>query len=436
MSKFLRVGLALVLPALVIAGFILLPPVSSTPVTSVASAFEVSVEPKPLQAVCPGALIEVGGEDGTDLDLIERIGEASIKGYSSEEITVPPLTGESLPLIVEGAEQSTELLSVIQTQAASRQRASGLAAAFCEQPVTSGWFISGASGVGNESVLSAANWNEVDTQLIVELHSTGGVVSERFALAAGQERLITLAPLAALASVYAIRVESTGPALAVAMQNRWSRGLTPLGIELTSTTQLPATLHWIQPVTVLAEGYQRPTLRLFSPFGAAEVVVTAFGDQDPQLIRTVVPEAGFAEVDLELGQGSYLLKVESDIEVLAGVRNPALDPLDYAWVYPQELFTSVALPVPGYNSVLRLANPGALAISITVATTTNDRPSYQTLELGPFETIGIPLSADVVSVQSASEFLAAIEIVDGAGYAVIGPSENRNLGEDLLVSVR
>jgi hypothetical protein len=175
---------------------------------------------------------------------------------------------------------------------------------------------------------------------------------------------------------------------------------------------------------------------LFSPFGAAEVVVTAFGEQDPQLIRTVVPEAGFAEVDLELGQGSYLLKVESDIEVLAGVRNPALDPLDYAWVYPQELFTSIALPVPGYNSVLRLANPGALAISITVATTTNDRPSYQTLELGPFETIGIPLSADVVSVQSASEFLAAIEIVDGAGYAVIGPSENRNLGEDLLVSVR
>jgi len=42
----------------------------------------------------------------------------------------------------------------------------------------------------------------------------------------------------------------------------------------------------------------------------------------------------------------------------------------------------------------------------------------------------------VVSVQSASEFLAVIEIVDGAGYAVISPSENRNLGEDLLVSVR
>ena len=29
-----------------------------------------------------------------------------------------------------------------------------------------------------------------------------------------------------------------------------------------------------------------------------------------------------------------------------------------------------------------------------------------------------------------------IEVVDGAGYAVIGPSENKNLGEDLLVRVR
>jgi len=39
-------------------------------------------------------------------------------------------------------------------------------------------------------------------------------------------------------------------------------------------------------------------------------------------------------------------------------------------------------------------------------------------------------------VQSASEFLAALELLDGAGYAVIGPSENKNLGEDLVVGVR
>ena len=436
MKIFARALLALLLPALVISGYVFLPPAQAPSHEVAASEFQVSVDPADLEIVCAGALIEVGGEDGTDLDLIERVGEAGVRVFSAEEISVPPTTVPSVPIEVEGSKQSTELLSAIQTQAVSRERASGLAASFCEQPITSGWFISGASGVGNESILSAANWSDVDTQLIVELHSPGGMVAERYALAAGQERLITLAPLAALASVYAIRVESNGPGIAVALQNRWSRGLTPLGVELTGTTKLPALEHWIQPVSVLAEGYQPPKLRLYSPGEAAEVVITAFGSEGPELFRTVVPEAGFAELDLELAAGTYLIKVESNVEVLAGVRNPALDPLDYAWIYPQQRFTSLALPVPSYKTTLWIANPGALAISLTLTTTTNDRASYQTLELGPFESAGIPVSSDSLLVQSASEFMAALELLDGAGYAVIGPSENRNLGEDLVVSVR
>ncbi|MGA1113936.1 MAG: DUF5719 family protein [Aquiluna sp.] len=436
MKIFARALLALLLPALVISGYVFLPAAQAPSQEVAAPEFQVSVDPADLEIVCAGALIEVGGEDGTDLDLIERVGEAGVRVFSAEEISVPPTTVASVPIEVKGSKQSTELLSAIQTQAVSRERASGLAASFCEQPITSGWFISGASGVGNESILSAANWSDVDTQLIVELYSPGGMVSERYALAAGQERLITLAPLAALASVYAIRVESTGPGIAVALQNRWSRGLTPLGVELSGTTQLPALQHWIQPVSVLAEGYQSPKLRLYSPGEAAEVVITAFGSEGPELFRTVVPEAGFAELDLELAAGTYLLKVESNVEVLAGVRNPALDPLDYAWIYPQQLFTSLALPVPSYKTTLWLANPGALAISLTLTATTNDRASYQTLELGPFESAGIPVGSDSLLVQSASEFLAALELLDGAGYAVIGPSENKNLGEDLVVSVR
>jgi len=436
MKIFARALLALLLPALVISGYVFLPPAQAPSQEVAAPEFQVSVDPADLEIVCAGALIEVGGEDGTDLELIERVGEAGVRVFSAEEISVPPTTVASVPIEVKGSKQSTELLSAIQAQAVSRERASGLAASFCEQPITSGWFISGASGVGNESILSAANWSDVDTQLIVELYSPGGMVAERYALAAGQERLITLAPLAALASVYAIRVESTGPGIAVALQNRWSRGLTPLGVELSGTTQLPALQHWIQPVSVLAEGYQPPKLRLFSPGGAAEVVITAFGSEGPELFRTVVPEAGFAELDLALAAGTYLIKVESNVEVLAGVRNPALDPLDYAWIYPQQLFTSLALPVPSYKTTLWIANPGALAISLTLTTTTNDRASYQTLELGPFESAGIPVSSDSLLVQSASEFLAALELLDGAGYAVIGPSENKNLGEDLVVGVR
>lgn len=436
MRIFLRVILALLLPALVVAGFILLPQADLAPAEAGEQEFSVSVEPKSLQIVCPGALVEVGGEDGTELGLIERVGEARPRVNSPDGAPAPPTTQESVQFEASGSEQSTELLAAIQTQAVSKSRISGLAASFCEQPTTAGWFISGASGVGNESVLLAANWSDVDTQLIVEIHSPAGKTVERFALASGQERLISLAPLTALANVYAVRVQSTGPAVSLALQNRWSRGLTPLGVEMTGTTQLPKTIQWIQPVTILAEGYQAPMLRLYAPDASAEVVVTAFGGEEPELFRSFVPEAGFSELDLELAAGSYVLKIESTNPVLAGVRNPALDPLDYAWVYPQELFTSLSIPVPSYKSTLRLANPGALAISVTVVTTTNNRPSYQTLELGAFESIGLEVSADAVLVQSASEFLAALEVLDGSGYAVIAPSENKNLGEELVVSVR
>ena len=436
MSQALKTLLALLLAGSVVAGYVLAPSAQSSIDPATSKEYTVSVEPATLNVVCAGALVEVGGEDGTDLDLIQRIGEASIRLVSPETVDAPPNTSQSQLFSADGLDQSTQLLSAIQFQAVSRERVSGLAASFCEQPTTGGWFISGASGLGNESVLSVANWSAVDSQLLVELHSPGGAVSERYAVAAGQERLISLATLASLNNVYAVKVESSGPALAIAIQNRWSRGLTPLGIELTSNTQLPSKLHWIQPVSVLAEGYQSPVLRLFSPLAAAEVVVTAFGGEGPELFRAVVPEAGFTELNLDLTEGSYVLKLEADTEVLAGVRSAALDPLDYAWIYPQQLFTSLALPIPSYQTTLRIANPGALDIALTVVVTTNGRPSYQTLELGAFENLGIAVSGDSLLIQSASEFLAALEVLDGAGYAVIGPSENNNLGQDMVVSVR
>ncbi|NCV81382.1 MAG: hypothetical protein EBW36_05115, partial [Actinobacteria bacterium] len=150
--KFLaRALLALLLPALVVSGYVFLPAAQAPSQEVAASEFQVSVDPADLEIVCAGALIEVGGEDGTELDLIERVGEAGVKALSVEEISVPPTTVGSIPIEVKGSEQSTELLSAIQTQAVSRERASGLAASYCEQPITSGWFISGASGVGNES---------------------------------------------------------------------------------------------------------------------------------------------------------------------------------------------------------------------------------------------------------------------------------------------
>ena len=72
MKIFARALLALLLPALVVSGYVFLPAAQAPSQEVAASEFQVSVDPADLEIVCAGALIEVGGEDGTELDLIER----------------------------------------------------------------------------------------------------------------------------------------------------------------------------------------------------------------------------------------------------------------------------------------------------------------------------------------------------------------------------
>lgn len=55
------------------AALYFLPPVNA-PTEVTASSQRIGVEPLPLQAACPGPLVEVGGVQGTDLGAIARLG--------------------------------------------------------------------------------------------------------------------------------------------------------------------------------------------------------------------------------------------------------------------------------------------------------------------------------------------------------------------------
>ena len=127
-------------------------PVSSTSF-AIPALKTVDVEPLPLELYCPGAFAEVGGESGIELGQIDRIGEASIYQFlgSGELIVDPGLTTTAGDrLVAVGDNQSTGLLSVIQAQGVSRDRALGLMASTCSQPSFSGWFISGAAALGKK----------------------------------------------------------------------------------------------------------------------------------------------------------------------------------------------------------------------------------------------------------------------------------------------
>lgn len=436
MNRLMKIFLGLALSSLA-AGIVLIPSVALPQAVSDSEPIEVSVQPNPLRLSCPGAFVELGGESGVELGNTERIGEASIASKTPEGFVLgSPLTSNFKSFQVGDSDQSTSLLSATQTQYVERERARGLMATFCEQPTTSGWFIAGQSGVGRETVLLMSNPNPVDTQILVRFHTPGGVLEERLALGAEEETAMGLAAQVGPESVYAIEFSSLGAPVAAALQHRFSRGLTPLGLSLSMSSRAPATDQWITPIEVFAEGYENPLLRLYAPDGRAEVIGTLFSDSGPELIRTVVPEAGFVELPLDLANGVYALKLESDQPVLAGVLNPALEPLDYSWLSASELFASVSLAIPNYRSELVLTNPNAVAVSVRVTQLQSGRESFQTVQLGPLSVLKLPVTGDYLTAVSANQFFAALQLTDPLGYAVVNPSENANPGSEISILVR
>ncbi len=271
--------------------------------------------------------------------------------------------------------------------------------------------------------------------MLIEYHLPGGVTTERVAIAAGEERLASLAVSANLESTFALRIESLGSPISAAVQNRYSRGLTPLGINLSTKLSQPATEQWLLPISALATGYERPTLRVYNPGAETEVIATIFGTNGVEVIREFVAAGSFVEVPISFEGEASAIQIQSEEPVLAGVLNPSLDPLDRAWILPADSFTQVRIPLSVYDTSLYVNNPNATAITITVLVEDGVYQNYQTLELAPFTMESFPVSGDSVRVESANLFQAALEIVD-QGYAAIIPSENQNLGDELVVVVR
>lgn len=402
-----------------------------------ADAREVSVDvrPLPLQIVCPGAMVEVAGQSGVEVGKIERVGTARLWSQGSAEgLEIEERSESSYAITATGDAQSTKLLSAIQTQVVDRNRAAGLLAGYCEQPISSGWFAAGDGGVGRESVLIVSNPSEVDTTLLLEFHFSGKVVTERLVIAGLSDRLISLAALVGVEPSYALYFESGGGPLSVAMQHRYSDGLTPLGISLTTAVREPANQIWIAPVDVLAEGFEKPRLRLFAPKNSANVLITIPGTSFE--IREVVESGSLKELDLDLTEGVFALKIESDEVVVAQLLNPSLSPLDYSWLSALEMFTDLQMPLSNFNQELALLNPGESQIEIDVRTRGSLGVESASLVLAPGELLMLPISGSSFTASANGSFMAALRVLDQVGYEVINPSENSNIGQSLKVLVR
>ena len=401
----------------------------------------VAVEPLPLEVYCPGAFVEVGGESGIELGQIDRIGEASIYPFlgSGEFIVDPGLTTTTgTRAVVAGDDQSTALLSVIQAQGTSRDRATGFMASPCSQPVFSGWFISGAAALGQETVLLIANPSETETLVSLEFLVPGGKILKQVSLAAGQTKVLPVSSVIFQEPVFALWFETSGVPVSIAMQQRATAGLSTRGVDLQLPSLGPSTDNLITGLSVRSEGFEKPVLRLFNSGEIpTEAIITAVASDNVVVLRQQVQPESFAEVELDLTDGDYLLRVESSSPLLAGVRNTILQPaLDFSWLTPASEFTDLTLPVPSYKTRLHVANFGLTALAVNLEITTGTRVEYQSFEIASLSQVSLRLAGDSVRINSASKFTAALEVIDVPGYAVINPRENQNFGDALSVSVR
>ena len=405
------------------------------------TAQQVSVAPLPLTVFCPGAFVEVAGASGVDLGEVDRIGEARIYSYTSSPNLIqeaPELSQMGVKAVAQETEQSTNLLSLMQVQAIDRERAGGLAASYCAKPSVSGWLINGSSVVGAESVLIAGNPSAVEALVEIEIHLPGRVVTDRFALAPAEEKLIPTASYANGEEVFAVFYQSAGPAISMAMQNRETRGLTPTGIELENPVSSPNTEFVFAGLRPLDLGFDNPVMRIYNPgIAVSEVVVTAFGAENVELFRANVNPGDFGEIELIITGEYQLVTLASSEPVIAGIKNPSLEPiLDFAWLMPAELFTKVSLPLAGSGNTLVIANPLSTALEASIEVRNGDSSSFQNIVVPPFQQSAFAVSGTSVSVTGSAEFAVALEILRASGYSVVHPTESKNLGNDLSIFVR
>lgn len=399
-----------------------------------------SVEPLPLSVSCPGAFVQAGGQDGTELGLIERLGSALVAVQSSDEdlLSAPELSiaGFDSASVV-GSPQSTELLSMLQAQAVDQQRAIGIQATYCPQPLAEGWLANGAAVSGAESILIAANPAEVEALVEIKVHVANSFVTDTFALAPGEEKLISMARYANGERLFAINFVTNGPEILMALQNRETRGLTPIGIELEVPVERPETNLQFVGLRELTGGFTLPELRVFNPgTEPTEVIVNALDGENVELFRLQVAAGGFESLELALSERHQLITLESEQPVVAAIKSFTINPtLDFAWLMPATSFRNLAIPLTSYQNSLVLANPGTSPNEITVTITTGSRTSVQTLVLPALGTTAIAVSGSKVQVFGSGDFLAALEVLDPAGYSIITPTENANLGNDLKIRI-
>ncbi len=392
------VGTVVAVATITAAALLPLPTLTRAP-----SALEVVPVPSAQQLVCPGSLLRLGDESGENATSLTALGRPSVTTTAiNEEVVATPLAtpdtadDTGAPSLLTSA--NTEVADAIagaQHQTVDRGDYRGTAAAECARPSSDTWLVGGSTATGRTTLLSIANPGAVMATITLEVFSENGVVeapgTKGIVVAAGSQRVLSLAGLAPSLSSIAVHVTSRGGPVVASLQESIVRGIESSGVDLVGTTAAPTTENVIPGVVILnAEatagrlgedgfGDLATVLRAYVPGAVAANATVRVLPEDPAVAGAsfdLTLAAGVvSDIPVEsLADGSYTVVVTTDQPVVTAIRASTVSAdaddegaSDLAWFSSSASLAdgAIAAVASGFGSVLHLYNPSSSPVTVT-----------------------------------------------------------------------
>lgn len=269
-------------------------------------------------------------------------------------------------------------------------------------PTTEAWLFAGGSDPGR--VVRVVLTNPNNTAVVARLQVVGrsGVDATAsvpaVSVPAKSRSVVTLGAFPAALATAAIRVTTSGGPLAVAASDSWSKGETPVGVELSGPAAAPATAVVIPAVGVVGSA---PVVRVVVPGASAAIVrvqaIDATGAVAADQVVTVAGQSSDEITLKDIPDGLYEVRVSAD-QPLTAAAFTASKTSDFAWapatsaISDSSGFVVPALPA-GAQATLLLGASKAATVDVTTAdpsgavttravAVATDRPTSVPLKIG------------------------------------------------------
>lgn len=462
-NLLLRIVPAVTLIATLISLFVFEDGILRAKETENSNAMPVSVAKAALNLVCPGSLIRLGGTDGIDPDIRERIGESELAIGSATQIRV--LLGESevsyqgnvsmhglsasatVSQVDLEAPQGSENLTGAQVQSVEVARMQGLASSGCIQPSAESWLVAGSTQPGSETLLIVVNPSAITSTVTITAHlATGDSNADQLVVPAGETRLFQVDSLVQAESEFTLQVVASQGKVASFLQQRETSGLSALGVDLVTPAAGAAERVTVPGILVRGSelriaGEVGNWLRVFNPSkDSVELLIEVVGSSTEEfggVVQATVSAGNTVDIPLVgLPDGTYTAFVSASTPILAGAfsrGSASLEAKDIAWSQAaSELDSTFAFAASRFTTGVQISNPSDGSITVSVAAASGTVADV----IPPKSSRLYPVAAGFVRVDASTAGLVANLVEESElGFGLVALGRNQNYGSEVTVRV-